>query len=158
VNKQKSILASVAVAPLEWISSLLLFTMMVVTFIDVIGRYVFSAPIFGAAEMVQFLLAGTVFSAMGLVSARDGHIFVELLAPMIEARIPKIQRAVVSFFSIAGLLVIGFQLMRIGVEALQTDKTTIVLEWPIALVALPCAFFCALAALLQFTSAGRSAS
>ena len=52
---------------LKWIVSLLLFLMMAITFVDVIGRYLFNAPIFGAAEMIQFLLAGTVFSGLILV-------------------------------------------------------------------------------------------
>lgn len=43
---------------LEWLSGALLFTMMALTFCDVVGRYVFNAPIFGAAERHCQLVVG----------------------------------------------------------------------------------------------------
>ena len=138
--------------PLEWLTAMLLLTMMVLTFLDVLGRYVFSAPIYGAAEMIQFLLAATVFSAMGPVSAKDGHIYVELISPRLEAAFPRLQPFLVMAFTVVGLVLIGGQLARIGLEALQSGKTTIVLEWPIAMIALPSAFFCLSAAVVSFSA------
>lgn len=134
---------------LEWLTALLLLTMMLVTFADVVGRYLFSAPIFGAAEMVQFLLAATVFSALGVVSARNGHIAVELFGPALAAVAPRVQRFIVSGTSAAGLSLIGSRLWANGFEALHSGRVTIVLEWPIAVIALPSAVLCFLAAALQ---------
>lgn len=134
---------------LKWIVSLLLFLMMAITFVDVIGRYLFNAPIFGAAEMIQFLLAGTVFSGLVLVSHSDNHIVVELFSPRIHARIPRLHDFIVVLFSSAGLLVIAYEMGRISLHALELGRTTIVLEWPIALIAVPSTFFCAIAAIIQ---------
>lgn len=134
---------------LKWIVSLLLFTMMMITFVDVIGRYVLNSPIFGAAEMIQFLLAGTVFSGLVLVSHEDKHVAVELFAPTIRARIPRLHDLIVVLFSVAGLLVIGVELSRITLHALEIGRLTIVLEWPIAVVSGPSAIFCFAAAVVQ---------
>ena len=134
---------------LKWIVSLLLFLMMAITFVDVIGRYLLNAPIFGAAEMIQFLLAGTIFSGLVLVSHSDSHIAVELFAPRIHAQMPRIHDVIVVLFSFAGLLIIAFEMARISLHALELGRTTIVLEWPIALIAVPSTFFCAIAAIIQ---------
>ena len=67
-----------ALSILKWTVSCFLFLMMGITFVDVLGRYVFNAPIFGAAEMIQFLLAVTVFSGLVLASLQDSHIAVTI--------------------------------------------------------------------------------
>ena len=134
---------------LKWIVSLALFAMMMITFIDVIGRYLFNSPIFGAAEIIQFLLAGTVFSGMVLVSHEDKHVAVELVAPALRARIPRTHQLIVVMFSTVGLLIIGLELTRITLHALEVGRLTIVLEWPIAIVTGPSALFCYAAALVQ---------
>ncbi len=143
---------------LRWLVSILLFLMMAITFLDVLGRYLLNAPIFGAAEMIQFLLAGTVFSGLILVSHSNGHIAVELFSPRIHARIPRLHDLIVVLFSCAGLLVIAFEFARIALHALEIDKRTIVLEWPIALVAVPATLFCLIAAAVQATWLVRSRS
>jgi TRAP-type C4-dicarboxylate transport system permease small subunit len=134
---------------LKLIVSLLLFAMMMLTFIDVIGRYLLNSPIFGAAEIIQFLLAGTVFSGMVLVSHEDKHVAVELFAPALRAQIPRTHQFIVVLFSTVGLLIIGLELTRITLHALEVGRLTIVLEWPIAIVSGPSAFFCYAAALVQ---------
>lgn len=137
---------------LEWLTAAFILIMMLLTFFDVIGRYLFSAPIFGAAEMIQFLLAASIFSALGIVSARDEHIAVELFTPRLERLFPNLQPLIVRLFSVAGLFLIGVELGRIGLEALHAGRATIVLEWPIAIVAIPSAAACLFAATLQIVA------
>lgn len=140
---------------LKWIVSLLLFMMMAITFVDVIGRYILNAPVFGAAEMIQFLLAGTVFSGLILLSHDDKHVAVELFAPALRARLGRLHDFVVGFFSIFGLVVIGVELTRITLHALEIGRLTIVLEWPLALVSGPSALACFAAAIVQVVCVWR---
>mgnify|MGYP001627790163 CR=1 FL=1 len=137
-----------AIRPLEWIAAALLFAMMVLTFLDVVGRYVFSAPIFGAAEMIQYLLMGCVFSALGKASTTNAHIAVELISPALEAKFPRAFRILVGLFSAWGLLLISKQLFSLAVEAVQQGRVSVVLEWPLAAIAFPSAVLCLVAALL----------
>jgi TRAP-type C4-dicarboxylate transport system permease small subunit len=120
---------------LEWVSAVLIFTMMVLTFADVVGRYVFRAPIFGAAEMIQFLLAMTIFAGLSVVNAHDDHITVELFEDRIKRKIPRLHRLLVQSFSVIAMALIAWQLAEYAVEAQQRNSVTVVLEWPLAVVA-----------------------
>ena len=120
---------------LEIVSAILLFVMMALTFVDVIGRYVFTAPVFGAAEMIQFLLAMTIFGGLSLVNAHDDHITVELFEPWLKRRIPRLQPIIVQSFSVVVMIIIAWQLTQFALEAHHLGAVTVVLEWPVIAVA-----------------------
>lgn len=120
---------------LEVISATLLFVMMALTFVDVIGRYVFTAPVFGAAEMIQFLLAMTIFGGLSLINAHDSHITVELFEPWLLKRFPRIQPIIVQSFSVMVMSIIAWQLTVFAIEAHEIGSFTVVLEWPLVVVA-----------------------
>ena len=68
------------------VSAMLLFTMMAITFADVIGRYFFDAPITGAHEIIAFALGLTIFTALPLVSRDRAHITVGLFERLFKGR------------------------------------------------------------------------
>ena len=74
---------------LESISCVVIFFMMVLTFIDVIGRYVFHNPIFGGTEIISALLALTIFSGLGVINARDENCSASALATTAPKRKPR---------------------------------------------------------------------
>ena len=119
----------------EYITAILLFVMMALTFIDVIGRYVFTAPVFGAAEMIQFLLAMTIFGGLCLINARDEHITVELFEARIDRYIPNLRRFIVQLFSVGVMAIIAYELFKYAIDAQTVGTKTVVLEWPFAVVA-----------------------
>ncbi|TCO72324.1 TRAP transporter small permease [Rhodovulum euryhalinum] len=57
---------------------LALFALMGMTFADVILRSAFNAPIQAATELTRMLMAVMVFSCLPVISARGGHIAVDL--------------------------------------------------------------------------------
>ena len=120
---------------LEIISATLLSVMMALTFVDVIGRYVFTAPVFGAAEMIQFLLAMTIFGGLSLINASDSHITVELFEPWLKRHIPRLQPVIVQSFSVLVMAIIAWQLTVFAIEAHELGSFTVVLEWPLVAVA-----------------------
>ncbi|MBS29071.1 MAG: hypothetical protein CL566_09165 [Alphaproteobacteria bacterium] len=120
---------------LETFSAILLFVMMALTFVDVIGRYVFTAPVFGAAEMIQFLLAMTIFGGLSLINAHDSHITVELFEPWLKKRFPRLQPIAVQSFSVMVMTIIAWQLTVFAIEAHELGSFTVVLEWPLVVVA-----------------------
>ena len=119
---------------LEIMTAALLFVMMALTFVDVIGRYVFTAPIFGAAEMIQFLLAMTIFGGLSLVNARDDHITVELFEPFVKHRIPRLHRFLVQAFSVVVMAIIAREMTVFAIETHELGSRTVVLEWPLVTV------------------------
>ena len=60
------------------VAASVLFAMMVVTVIDVTGRYVFAKPLPGGFELTQVLLAQLIFVGLPLVTARGGHVTITL--------------------------------------------------------------------------------
>ena len=136
-------------AGLEWMSLGLGGLLLAITVWDVIGRYLFGRPLFGAPEMVQYLMGAFVFCGLGLVSARDRHVAVDIFAPRLAEAFPHLTRFTIGFFTLAGLSVIAWQLGKSGLDALARDKSSLVLELPIAGVLLTYATLGALAAILH---------
>src|SRR3546814_2116480 len=52
----------------------ILFCLMVCTFVDVVGRYVFNSPLPGALELTEIMMASLIFTILPVVSARSDHI------------------------------------------------------------------------------------
>ena len=116
------------------LSAVLLFTMMALTFIDVLGRYLFNAPIYGSAEMIQFLLALTIFSALGIVNADDSHIVVEVFEERIKKFIPNLHGYLIQGFSVLAMAFISWQLYIFAEDSYHLGSMTTVLEWPLIIV------------------------
>lgn len=119
------------IATLETFSSIMILIMLLLTFVDVIGRYLLGAPIFGASEMVSALLALVVFSGLGIANARDSHIVVELFDTRIRRIAPRSYDVIVQGFSILAMCLIAFVLFEIALESYQQGARTFVLEWPL---------------------------
>jgi TRAP-type transport system small permease protein len=134
----------------EIVTAVLIFVMMMLTFADVVGRYVFTAPIFGAAEMIQFLLAMTIFAGLCLINARDEHITVELFDIQLDRLMPAtVRRIIIQMFSVGMMAVIAYQLYEFAREAERIASKTVVLEWPFAAVAFTVAGLSAVSLVMQ---------
>jgi TRAP-type C4-dicarboxylate transport system permease small subunit len=120
-----------AVTTLENISSVVILVMMLLTFADVIGRYVFVKPIFGASEMISALLALAIFSGLGVTNARDEHIVVELFDHKFRRIFsPLIYEIIIQSFSVVVMAIIAFVLYENALEAFHINSRTVVLEMP----------------------------
>ena len=63
---------------LGFVAAAVLFAMMTLTFVDVFGRKFFTKPIYGAYEITEFLMGMLIFSALPLVTARQGHVTIDV--------------------------------------------------------------------------------
>lgn len=72
---------TLSVIPLT-VASATLFFLMVMTFVDVFLRSAANAPLGAAPELTKISVAIIVFSAMPVLSGREGHISVDLLDPL----------------------------------------------------------------------------
>jgi TRAP-type transport system small permease protein len=130
------------------IGGLMLLAMMGLTVCDVIGRYVFSAPIKGAAELTEILLAATIFLGLGAVSLREDHVTVDLLTERMPARVQPLRQALTGLFS---GVVLGVVAWRLWVHATQIGGyggTTASLGIPVAPLAHLCAICSAVGAVI----------
>ena len=80
-------------AALGFAASVILFGMMMITFVDVIGRYVFNRPLQGAFEVTELMLLVLIFAGLPLVSHADEHVTMDFIDHLFE---PKGRRILIS--------------------------------------------------------------
>jgi TRAP-type C4-dicarboxylate transport system permease small subunit len=132
VARPGSVMRRVVEGAARLVGALALLAMMALTFLDVIARYLFSAPIYGVVEMIQFLLALMVFVGLALVSSRNEHIVVELFSLSLERRWPRTYSAGVLTLSILGLGVMVLGLWQAAYHAATRNTVSVVLGIPLA--------------------------
>ena len=109
-----------------------LFVMMMLTAVDVVGRYVFNRPINGGFEVTELMLAVLIYCGLPLVSARREHIVIDTFDPLFSRRFKRgldIAAEVVCAAAFAGLAVLIF--LR-GRRIADYGDTTSVLRIPLA--------------------------
>ena len=76
-------------------ASIILLAMMLLTFVDVVGRYVFNRPVRGAFEVTELMLVVLIFAGLPLVSWADEHALMDFVDRLLGARAQRgLERAV----------------------------------------------------------------
>ena len=68
-------------------ASAILFCMMMLTFLDVIARYIVNRPIRGAFEITELMLLVLIFAGLPLVTHAGEHVTMDLIDRMLGARL-----------------------------------------------------------------------
>lgn len=101
-----------------------LFGMAAITFVDVIGRYVFSAPVPGTFEIVGLLMGVVTFSALPLITRAQAHITVELFDGLIRGRARKVQQFMVLAGSAVIMAFFAERLWSSAIDEYEADFVT----------------------------------
>lgn len=88
----------------------ILFLLMLVTFVDVMGRYLFSLPLPGAFEFTQILMAVLIFSGLPLVCAHDVNIRVDIAHGRLSERSRRVLDVFNHLVSTVALAVLAWRL------------------------------------------------
>jgi TRAP-type C4-dicarboxylate transport system permease small subunit len=133
---------------LGWVTGLMLFAMMAMTFVDVCGRYLFNAPIPGAFEITQLLLAVIVFTALPIVTGREQHVSISLVEHALSGAAKKVQCVLVCLIGAVGIGYLSLILWRQGERLARYGDYTAYLKLPLApyafLMAVLCGVSCAI--------------
>jgi TRAP-type C4-dicarboxylate transport system permease small subunit len=111
------------------LSAVPLALIVVITFADVFARYLFSSPIRGSVEMIEFAMALVIFTAMPLVTRHRGHVTVSLIDGVLRGRAVAIRRLVCDGLSALALGLMAWRLALHGADDFEAGTRTIVLEW-----------------------------
>jgi len=126
---------------LSLLSALPLGLIVVLTFADVFARYLFSSPIRGSVEIIQFAMALVIFTALPLVTRKREHVTVSLVDGVLRGGARRVQQVLVDAISVFALGVLTWRLWLQGGDDLAADTRTIVLGMPQApLTFAMCAF------------------
>ncbi len=111
---------------LEYGVAALLFAMAALTFVDVIGRDAFNAPIPGTFETVGLLLGVVAFAAFPMVTLSERHITVDLFDHFIRGRFRRVRDVIVMLGTAA---MAGFMAERLWAAALDEWQNDFVTEY-----------------------------
>lgn len=102
----------------------------VVTFADVFARYVFSAPIRGSVEIVEYAMALLIFTALPLVTRHRGHVSVSLMDGLFNGAAERFKNWLCDLLSTAVLGVLTWRLWVQAGDDLAHGTRSVVLGWP----------------------------
>ncbi|RLJ51978.1 TRAP-type C4-dicarboxylate transport system permease small subunit [Litoreibacter meonggei] len=131
-------------------AGLLLFCLILVTCVDVVGRYFFSAPLSGAFEVTEIMLAALVFTALPLTTERREHIEVDLLNVGLSDKFQKLLSAFAGLFSAALLATLAWRLASHAASSFEDGAVTNALSIPLAPFGFLAAFSCMVSACIAF--------
>jgi TRAP-type transport system small permease protein len=132
----------------NWLAALALFTLMTMTFMDVMLRSLANNPIEAATEMTRFLMAIVVFSSLPIVSWKGTHIVVDLLDPVFSRPKARIRDTLVDLISGTVLLWPALRVWQLAERSRGYGDVTEYLEFPQFYIGWFIAFFTFLTALV----------
>lgn len=112
------------------VTALTLFAMMVLTFIDVWGRYLLRQPVFGGYEVTEFLMGVLIFSGLPILCAREGHVSIDVLDSLIPRRWRRPHLAVVNLISAIALGILSWRMFVQAGELWRNNEVTMTLKIP----------------------------
>jgi TRAP-type C4-dicarboxylate transport system permease small subunit len=111
-------------------ASAILMAMMLLTFVDVVGRYVFNRPVRGGFEVTELGLLVLIFAGLPLVSHADEHVTMDfidrLLAPRARAALERFVDAVCAAIFVFAAWLVWLKADRIWEYRDATDVLRIV--------------------------------
>jgi len=113
------------------VAALLLAAMVLLTTIDVVGRYFFNRPVVGAFELTELVMGAMVFSSLPLVTLARQQVTVDLFASIVPRTWRRAQNALIDVVAALCLAVIAWRLWQKAVYMAGAGETTATLPIPI---------------------------
>ena len=138
-----------AIRVLELTGAVLLFAMMLLTFVDVIGRYVFNSPVPGGFEVTELMLAMLVYCGLPLICFRDGHVTVDLAEAVLPSFAKRVRDAIICVSVSVILVFLGLWLWNKAGDFQRYNDVSAMLLIPLAPVVYVMAVSCFVSAVLS---------
>ncbi len=124
---------------LKMIGEAALVGMMLLTVVDVIGRF-FKHPIFGSVELVGFFALIIVATALPYTYKMDGHVGVEILVRLLSKKAQLIIDIITRVISLALFCLITWQMFLYASDIKHSGEVSMNIEFPIYLIVYLLAF------------------
>lgn len=105
-------------------SSLFLFAMMVMTCIDVVGRYVFNSPLNGATELTELFMGILIFAVLPTVSYREEHVSVDLLDLWFPEKLINRRQLLINALAMVMMATVAWRMWIFAVKAVDYGDAT----------------------------------
>lgn len=117
---------------LNAIAACLLFVLMIAGAADVLGRYLFNAPINGTMERSQLLVGLMVFLSWGYTQVKKGHVSVEIFIVHLPGRLKSFAEILTTLMTLALFILIVWQSFVMAIETYKSGEVVFVIHWPLA--------------------------
>lgn len=107
-----------------------LFAILLVSVIDVAGRYLVNAPLFGAGDLIRFGMAIVVFGALPAVCWAGEHITVDLVTDRMSPALRAVSERVFRGLAAIGLAYIAWRLLELGLQSRGERSTLLLIPVP----------------------------
>ena len=135
--------------PIRWlvlflhgIAAFTLFSLMLITCVDVFGRYLFNSPLTGSTELTEMAVGIVIFSVFPIVSWRNEHVVVDILDHLFSPKIHMMRTILINIAVSGALLFLGQRIYVLGARANEygevTEYLAIPAGWPILFFAVMC--------------------
>lgn len=123
--------------PVKWLAfslnllaAVTLFTLMLITCVDVVGRYVFNKPLVGSTELTEMAVGIVVFAVFPLISWRKEQVVVDILDSFFSPSIDLIRTILINIASTIALYFLGQRIIVLGNRSLGYGEVTEYLAIP----------------------------
>lgn len=117
---------------LNLLAAAILFFLMVLTCVDVVGRYLFNSAVLGGLEMTEMAMAVLIFAGLPLITVRREQITIDLLDQITPGFIKPLQRLSVDLIAIFCLSMASWQLWLRAERLAAGGDVTAQLRIPLA--------------------------
>ena len=115
---------------LKVIGAAALTIMMLLTVVDVVGRF-FKSPIFGSVELVGFLATIVIATALPYTYKVDGHVGVEILVRLLSKKTQLIIDIFTRTISLVLFCLVTWQMFLYAEDIYKTGEVSMNLELPL---------------------------
>ena len=115
---------------IAYASGIGLMALMGLTTADVVMRYVFSAPVFGAQDVSELILLVVVFLALAYCGRQGGHVAVDLVVGRFSAPARRWTDAAVRLAGGLMMVVLAWRAWLAGLDAAAMEDTSNLLAIP----------------------------
>jgi len=119
--------------------------LVLITVVDVSGRYLLGIPLPGTSEITEIILGVLIYIGLPYISKKEEHISVSLLSNYLPNNVKILHKILINFIVALLLLVIARQLYLHGVDLKSYQEVTTFLEIPKAPIAFAMALLTVLA-------------
>ena len=106
-------------------------SMMGLTVVDVVGRYVFNSPILGAFEITSFLVSILVFSFLGYAQSQKSHVTVDILVNSFPEKVQSVVKLINYTIALFMMILISWKGFEKAIESMESGDSPMNLPIPI---------------------------
>lgn len=145
---------------IDYIGAVFVSVLGLMTCVNVLGRYLFNAPIQGSVDYTENVLVVIVAFGLAATTAADEHISVDVLFTKFSSSWQHILKAVAVFFSFVIFLALAWRGMVGGLESITAHETMMTMVnipiYPFRLILAIGFIFCVVGLLHQIIQLFRS--